>query len=207
MGDVRRGLEYSQRGTEKALSAHGLECAAAGHYYTGLGNLQWRNLAEAQEAFEAALELRADHLLEFQGGSDQLVNRIRAGLAVARFFGGRVEAIDDLESSLANAEALGDDYTVAFIAQSLGEGYTQLGNFARAEQYLHDALDYYRRNGMKPYLARALQSLARWHEQQGNAAQAEQANAEALRLMDELSLPDGGPLATEEPESTELADR
>jgi tetratricopeptide (TPR) repeat protein len=207
MGDVRRGLEYSQRGTEKALSAHGLECAAAGHYYTGLGNLQSRNLAEAQEAFEAALELRADHLSEFQGGSDQLVNRIRAGLAVARFFGGRVEAIDDMEKSLANADALGDDYTVAFIAQSLGEGYTQLGNFARAEQYLHDALDYYRRNGMKPYLARALQSLARWYEQQGHAAQAEQASAEALRLMDELSLSDGGPLATEEPEPTELVDR
>jgi class 3 adenylate cyclase/tetratricopeptide (TPR) repeat protein len=207
MGDVRRGLEYSQRGTEKALSAHGLECAAAGHYYTGLGNLQSRNLAEAQEAFEAALELRADHLLEFQGGSDQLVNRIHAGLAVARFFGGRVEAIDDMEKSLANADALGDDYTVAFIAQSLGEGYTQLGNFERARQYLHDALDYYRRNGMKPYLARALQSLARWHEQQGHAAQAGQASAEALRLMDELSLPNGGLLATEEPESTGLVDR
>jgi hypothetical protein len=28
-GDVRRGLEYSQRGTEKALAAYGLECAPA----------------------------------------------------------------------------------------------------------------------------------------------------------------------------------
>jgi hypothetical protein len=60
---------------------------------------------------------------------------------------------------------------------------------------------------MKPYLARALQSLARWHEQQGHAAQAGQASAEALRLMDELSLPNGGLLATEEPESTGLVDR
>jgi len=205
-------LEYSQRGTEKALRAHGLECAAAGHYYTGLGNLQSRNLDEAQEAFEAALELRTEHLSEFQGGSDQLVNRIRAGLAVARFFGGRVEAIADMETSLANAEALGDDYTAAFVAQSLGEGYTQLGNLGRAKQYLDDALGYYRRNGMKPYLARALQSLARWHEKQGHAAQAEQASAEALRLREELSLPtlrspDAMPLAADEPHPDGPADR
>jgi class 3 adenylate cyclase/tetratricopeptide (TPR) repeat protein len=203
MGDVQRGLEYSQRGTEKALTAHGLECAAAGHYYTGVGNLRTRNLAEAQEAFEAALKLRADHFSEFKGGSDQLVNRIRAGLAVARFFGGRVEAIDDMETSLANADALGDDYTVAFVAQSLGEGYTQLGAFERAKQYLDNALHYYRRNGMKPYLARAMQSLARWHEQQGHASQAKQASAETLRLREELSLPSGpssggGPVAADE---------
>ena len=212
MGDVQRGLEYSERGTQKALTAHGLECAAAGHYYTGIGNLRTRNLAEAQKAFEAALKLRADHFSEFEGGSDQLVNRIRAGLAVARFFGGRVEAIDDMESSLANAEALGDYYTVAFVAQALGEGYTQSGDFERAERYLETALDYYRRNGMKPYLSGALQSLARWHEQQGQAAQAEQARAEALRLMEELSLPPlgssgGWPLATGEPRPDGQADR
>src|SRR5215210_455354 len=209
MGDVQRGLEYSQRGTQKALTAHGLECAAAGHFYTGIGNLRTHNLAEAQKAFEAALKLRADHLSEFKGGSDQLVNRIRAGLAVARFFGGRVEAIDDMETSLANAEALGDDYTVAFISEALGEGYTRSGDFERAKEYLDNALDYYRRNGMKPYLAHALQSVARWHEQQGHAARAEQASAEALRLLDELSLslPGGGPLATDEPRPEVQADR
>jgi class 3 adenylate cyclase/tetratricopeptide (TPR) repeat protein len=212
MGDVQGGLEYSQRGTEKALTAHGLECAAAGHYYTGIGNLRARNLAEAQEAFEAALKLRADHFSEFKGGSDQLVNRIRAGLAVSRFFGGRVEAIDDMETSLANADELGDDYTVAFVAQALGEGYTRLGDFERAKHYLDNALDYYRRNGMKPYLARALQSLARWHEQQGHAAQAEQASAETLRLREELSLPplrssDGETLAADEPRPDGQADR
>ena len=108
-----------------------------------------------------------------------------------------------METSLANADALGDDYTVAFVAQSLGEGYTQLGAFERAKQYLDNALHYYRRNGMKPYLARAMQSLARWHEQQGHASQAKQASAETLRLREELSLPSGpssggGPVAADE---------
>ena len=41
MGSVQRGLEYSQRGTEQAMSASGLECAMYGHYCTGLGNLQY----------------------------------------------------------------------------------------------------------------------------------------------------------------------
>jgi class 3 adenylate cyclase/tetratricopeptide (TPR) repeat protein len=197
MGDVRRGLEYSQRGTEKALAAYGLECAAAGYYSTGLGNLQTHNLAEAQRAFKASLKLRAEHLSEFKGGSEQLANRVRAGLAIAQFLCGRVEAVEDMEAALSNANALGDDYTGASIAQVLGEGYTRLGNFALAKRYFDTALDYYRRNGMKPYLARVLQSLARWHEQQGHGVQAERARTEARQLMEELSLP---PIRLTEPD-------
>jgi tetratricopeptide (TPR) repeat protein len=88
---------------------------------------------------------------------------------------------------------VGDDYTVAFIAQALGEAYTQLGDFERGEQYLHTALDYYRRNKMKPYLARVLKSSAKLHEAQGDAAEAERELAEAGSLMEELSLPPIGP--------------
>jgi uncharacterized protein HemY len=42
---------------------------------------------------------------------------------------------------------------------------------------------------MRPYLARALHALANWYEQQGREAEAEEPRAEALRLMEELSLP------------------
>jgi tetratricopeptide (TPR) repeat protein len=188
MGDVRRGLEYSRRGTELAMSAYGLECAMYGHYCTGLGNLQARNPAEARQAFESALSMLTDNLFEVQG-SETVANEVRAGLAIARFQGGDTEAINDMESTLANAEAVGEDYTAAFVAQALGEAYTQLGDFERAKQYLDTSLDYYRRNDMKPYLARALQSLVYWHEQQGRGAEAEQARTEARQLMEELSLP------------------
>src|SRR5215216_6007219 len=188
MGDVRSGLEHSQRGTEQAMSANGLECAMYGHYCTGIGNLDSRNLAEAQRAFESALGLLTDNLFELRG-SEVIVNEVRAGLAIARFLGGDTGAINDMESALANADAVGDDYNVAFIAQTLGEGYTQLGDFERAEQHLDAALDYYRRNDMKPYVARALQSSAKLHEAQGHIAEAEGDLAEAGRLMKELSLP------------------
>jgi tetratricopeptide (TPR) repeat protein len=193
---VRRGLESSQRGTEQALSAYGLECAMYGHYCTGLGNLRSRNLAEAQQAFESALKLLTDHLSELQG-SEAVANEVRAGLAIAQYFSGHTEAINDMERTLKNAEAIGDEYTVAFIAQALGEGYTQLGDFERAKQYLDTALDYYRRNDMRPYLARVLQSLIYWYEQQGRGAEAEQARAEANKLMEELPLPPVRPLSSE----------
>ena len=170
------------------MSAYGLECAMYGHYCTGLGNLQARNLDEAQQAFESALSMLTDNLFEVQG-SETVANEVRAGLAIARFQGGDTEAIDDMKRTLANAEAVGEDYTAAFVAQALGEAYTQLGDFERAKQYLDTSLDYYSRNDMKPYLARALQSLVYWYEQQGRGPEAEQARTEARGLMEDLSLP------------------
>ena len=188
MGEVRRGLEYSRRGTELALSGYGLQCAMFGQYCTGIGHLRARNLVEAQRAFESALELLPDFVPELQG-REEVANEVHAGLAITQFFSGRTEAINDMERTLANAEAIGDEYSVAFIAQALGEGYTQLGDFELAKQYLDTALDFYRRNDMRPYLARVLQLLGNWYEQQGRGAEAEQARTEARPLMEELSLP------------------
>jgi tetratricopeptide (TPR) repeat protein len=120
---------------------------------------------------------------------------VHAGLAIAQFFSGRVEALNDMERTLKNAEAIGDEYTVAFIGQALGEAYTRMGDFERAKRYLDIALEYYRRNAMVPYLARVLTSLGYWHEQQGRSAEAEQARAEARQLLEELPVPPVRPLS------------
>src|SRR5829696_2467720 len=82
MGELERGLEHSQRGTEQALSAYGMECVMYGHYCTGLGNLHTRNLTEAEQAFESSLDLLEADLSEAQG-SQKMVNRVRSGLAIA----------------------------------------------------------------------------------------------------------------------------
>jgi tetratricopeptide (TPR) repeat protein len=188
MGDVRRGLEYSRQGTEQAMSASGSECAMYGHYCTGLGNLHSNNLDEAQQEFEFALRLLPDFVPELQG-RQQVANEVRAGLAICQFFKGRTETIDDIKRTLANAEAVSDEYTGAFIAQALSKAYTRLGDFELAKHYLDTALDYYRRNDMRPYLARVLQQLGDWYEHQDRTAEAEQAYTEARQLMEELSLP------------------
>jgi class 3 adenylate cyclase/tetratricopeptide (TPR) repeat protein len=195
MGDVQRGLEYSRQGTKQAMSASGSECAMFGHYCTGLGNLRSHNLDEAQQEFESALQLLPDFVPELRA-RQQVANEVRAGLAITQFFRGRTEAIDDIERTLANAQAVGDEYTAAFIAQALGEAYTQMDDLERAKQYLDSALDYYRRNDMRPYLARVLQLLGNWYENQGRGAEAEQARTEAHRLMEELSLPPVRPLSS-----------
>jgi len=159
-----------------------------GHYCTGLGNLHSHNLDEAQQEFESALKLLPDFVPELQG-REQVANEVRAGLAITQFFRGRTEAINDIKRTLANAEAVGDEYTGAFIAQALGEAYTQMGDFDLAKQYLDTALEYYRRNDMRPYLARVLQLLGNWYAHQSRAAEAEQARTEAHQLREELSLP------------------
>jgi len=186
MGDIQRGLEHSRRGTELALSGYGLECAMYGHFCTGVGNLYSQNLDEAQQSFESALRLLSDNLFELQG-SGRIANGVRAGLAIARFSDGDTAALDDMESTLANAQAVGDEYTSAFIGQALVEGYTQWGDFERAKTYLDNALDYYRRNDMRPYLARALQLSGNWYDLQGRSAEAEQARTEAHQLTEDLS--------------------
>ena len=210
MGDEQRGLDLSYQGTEQALSASGLECAMFGHYCTGLNNLHTRNLDEAQRAFASSLKLLADHP-EIRS-QDQLINEVHAGSAIAQFFGGRSEALSDMERTLKNAEAIGDEYTVAFIGQALGEAYTSMGDFGRAKRYLDIASEYYRRNDMVPYLARVLKSVGYWHEEQGQDAEAEQARAEYLRLLEGLPKPPVRPLscfltAPDESAPTLYADR
>jgi hypothetical protein len=68
---------------------------------------------------------------------------------------------------------------------------------------LNNALDYYRRNDMKPYLAHALQSLVVWYEQQDRGEEAEQAREDARRLMKDLSLPPHRLLNVDPPPTTE----
>jgi len=69
----------------------------------------------------------------------------------------------------------------AQLSQALGEILLAGDQLAQAEQHLADALTYYRTNSMQPYIARALEPLARVYAQQGRAANAEQARAEAKR--------------------------
>jgi hypothetical protein len=75
------------------------------------------------------------------------------------------------------------------IAQALGKGHTRQGGFERAKCYLDTALDYYRRNYMKPYILRVLQSLLDRYGQQNRAEEAERPRVEARRLLEEMLPP------------------
>jgi tetratricopeptide (TPR) repeat protein len=108
---------------------------------------------------------------------------------VAAFLGGQTEAVNEMEKTLESARERDDPYTTAILSQSLGDSYMQLGDLERSERYLQAALDYYRGIDMRPYIVRALQSLASLHDKQGRAPDAERARAEAGDLVKALELP------------------
>ncbi len=120
LGDVRRGLDYSQRGLDGALSVNALQCAASALYCQGLGRLQTKEMPAAMQAFSQSLELAERTVSEYLPGhgmqgydtaAEQLVNQARAGLAIARHRAGETGALPAIESALADAQALGDAYT------------------------------------------------------------------------------------------------
>jgi tetratricopeptide (TPR) repeat protein len=176
-GDIELGLSYSRIATQRALAQGAMECAGAGFVCTGMANLEARKINEALSTFEESLKIAPDI-----AHSPPLVNEVRAGLAISRFFSGDLEARKDMEQSLENSLALDDVWMVATLRLALGEGATLLGDFDQAETYLTQALDYYRGNDIRPYEARTLRSLGNLYDAQGREEEARLAREEAERL-------------------------
>jgi tetratricopeptide (TPR) repeat protein len=182
MGDADRGLERGQAAIQKATTTDKIECLCSGYACVGFGHLQQSNLLDASKAFEEAIHRAAI------SGAEQTGDLARTGLAMADFLGGQSEAVKDMENTLENAMARDDPYTTAFLSQSLGDSYMQLGELARADRYLHAALNYYRTNDMRPYLVRTLQSLASLYDREGRGTDASLARTQVDDLAKELQL-------------------
>jgi class 3 adenylate cyclase/tetratricopeptide (TPR) repeat protein len=176
MGDPDRGLEYARKGAELAHSVNALECACAGFFTAGLGNLERRELDEALQQFDKSLQLAGYE------GWESFVNRIHGGVASAEFEQGQVEAVARLEGLLRNARAEQDEYTVALFSEWLGEAHLRLDEPERADGYLEEALAYYRQRGMQPFVARVLDTIAALRERQGRSDEARDARRAAGAL-------------------------
>ncbi len=181
MGDPHRAVEYGRLAAEQALTAQGLECGTVGMFVLGLGHLQAQNLGEAVTTLDEAIRL-GDNL----PGMKEFMPRVRATRAAACLLSGHCEALDELKQALAHTRALGDHYWVAFISQYLGQAYTELGEFERAEECFNAAAAYYRSTGIYPSLAHVLHSLSELYERQGREADTAHARAEAQRVIRQL---------------------
>lgn len=184
LGELERALEYVQRGADKAGQARIPACESAGLLGIGFCKLQTGALPQALSAFD-----RSSRLAEM-AGADALRTQALAGLAVTRFFSGSAGALAEMETALANSQAIADEYGEAFLHHRLGDAYARLDP-GRAEEHLEAALAFYRRNEMQPYAARALQSAAALYAQQGRAADAAQARAQADAIRAALSASSG----------------
>ena len=184
MGEDDQGLEYAQVAIEKALSVDRVECICNAFVCEGFGLLRHQNLPDAIESFREAIRRSS------ASGAAQSETMGRTGLALAEFFSGRAEAVQDMERTLKSAHALGDPYVVAFVSQLLGTTYTQLGELEQAEGHLDTALDYFMRNDMRPYVANTLQSLAQLYDRQGRDEDAARVRSEAEGLSQALQAQD-----------------
>jgi predicted ATPase/class 3 adenylate cyclase len=182
MGEMERGIRHSLLAADVAGEVGGYECSLFGSYAAGVGYLQQGTLQQARQAFEDAVRLADLSTI----GSEWLKNRILAGLAMARAQLGEAAATPDMEERLTKTRDFQDDYTAAQLSHALGDCYIRLGDLEQARAHLDSALDYYRRNDMRPYLPRILASIAALREQEGQADGAIEARDEAARVTAEL---------------------
>jgi class 3 adenylate cyclase/tetratricopeptide (TPR) repeat protein len=178
MGRIESALDFARRGADEAAGAGAGECAIYGMYCLGQSVLRARNLGEARSTFNRGLQ-RTESVR-----SETLASLNRAGLALTESESDGEEATAQLERALAQASARRDVYTEAQVAQSLAQLLLGKGDLQRAEESLTIALAYYRRNGMLPYLVRAVTVAAQLYEKQGRAADAAAANAELAELQE-----------------------
>lgn len=173
MDVTEQGAEYGQRALHTAKAADNYDCVCGAHLCVGFNQLNAQRLPNAQAEFREAIRES-----EFSGAA-VLENAARAGLAMAQFYSGRGDAIEDLQQAYTRAVAIDDRMGIMTTAQALGGMYAQRGDAARAESYLDMALEFFRRTQMAPALARTLEILAQVYEMTARPAQAQAARAEA----------------------------
>jgi tetratricopeptide (TPR) repeat protein len=177
LGDVRQGLEYAKLGVDKAVTAANLECACVAFACLGFGHLRAEQLGEAVQAFEEAIRRS-----KFSGAEPaQILGEM--GLGVTRILSGHPEGIQQIENAHAHARRIGEEFFNALLAQTLGEIYLQRGDVELATTRLGEALDYFRRHRMRPYLTRALGLLAEAFDRQGEQEKANQTRAERAKVL------------------------
>lgn len=176
MGDAERGVEHSKIGADLAFGAKGLECACAGFFGIGWGELASNRPDNAIAGFQRSLELSQ------KAGFYGMDNVIRAGAASAEFSKGTTSAVEKLKLAVANSRSSHDEYSEAVISHQLAAALVDLKRNDEALQALDTALSYYRPRDMKPSLSGALDLVAAAHQQLGHIREAEAARREAAEL-------------------------
>lgn len=184
MGEVEKGLEHAKIGADLAMSANGLECACAGYFGVGRGELDKHRVDDALTQFRRSLKI-ADAV-----GMDYYINLIRAGVAEAEFEkGSSAESVDKIRNAIDNARLTDDDFVVAALAMPFGRALLRLDRPQEAREAIDAAIVYFRRMDLKPYLANALSVLGDIAEALHDQAAAAEAREEAASLRDEIRLP------------------
>jgi tetratricopeptide (TPR) repeat protein len=186
LGELEKGLQHARIGADLAYGANGLECAAAGFFCVGKGQLERRKFDDALLEFGKSLKIADEaNSANFAG----YVNMIRGGVAVAEFQQGTATAIDKLRIALNNARSSHDEFAEATMSQELAAALRLLGKREEGRPLLDFAIDYYRTRGMRPYLARALDLDGAFLAESGKPDEAARRHQEAAALRAPLPAP------------------
>jgi class 3 adenylate cyclase/tetratricopeptide (TPR) repeat protein len=188
MGEIDTGIKHARIGAEMALGANGIECACAGFFTVGRGQLELRRLEDALQEFGKSLRL-ADF-----SGWEGFVNMIRGGVAVAEFEKGSPTAVAQLETAVSNARSSHDHYADAVLSEQLARALLKGDRPEEAAPRLATALEYFRDRKMLPYVARALEVQADIEDRRGRSSDSERLRDESrsLRAQFELQPSDSG---------------
>jgi tetratricopeptide (TPR) repeat protein len=160
MGDAPASLAHGQRSVAVSLATDNFDCICGGLACLGFGHMQSGQLTKAAAAFEQAIEHTKI------SGAARLEVLARGGLALARLASGQPEALAELEHEVARAHELQDSFAEAFFLHALAEARLGQGDLTGARASLAQALPYFQRNDLGPYLARALATQAALDERQ-----------------------------------------
>jgi len=194
MGEIEKGLMHARIGADKAMSANGIECACAGYFGVGRGELDRHNLDDALTEFRRSLKL-ADAV-----GMDYYINLIRAGVGEAEFEKGATESVDKIRGAIDSARSTDDDFVVAALGLPYARALLRLDQATAAREPIAQAIAYFRRMELKPYLANALSVFGDVADALGETDAAADARQEAASLRDEIRLP--VPISAEPPPAT-----
>lgn len=176
LGDLEAGLAHSRIGGDLANGVHGIECACAGYFGVGRGELLRAHPDDALREFARSLEMAR----QLSWGT--YINQIEGAVGLAEFEKGAEAGIEALRGAAANAARLNDEFGAATLSQELAGALLRVDHLDEASAALADAMAYYRPRQMRPYLARALNIEAGIAERRGNVEAAAAARAEAARF-------------------------
>lgn len=181
LGYADLGLDQAKLGVQKAISADNLECACFGFACLGFCYLRSEEMNEAAKAFEEAV--RRSRI----SGAEEAQVMGESGLGMVHFFSGQPGGMEEITTALEHARNTGKEFPTALLSQTLGEIWLDRGEIERALAFLNGAEGYYRRNSMRPYLARTLELIAKARERQGDTEKAVQARREAAEWLESSS--------------------
>lgn len=181
MGDAQHGLEYGQRSVKRAIATDNMDCICYGFDCVGFNQLEMQRIDEAIPAFQEAIK-RSEN-------SGAIIPQLlgQAGLAMAQFFSGHAEAIQNLEAAMRDLQAHHNPVGAANAAQMLGICLMQSGDLQRAEEFMNMARDFYEQTQMAPYLVRSLSSLMQLFKQENRSGDAQEIRTRVADLTEKLS--------------------